>query len=152
MATTGRKRKPTALKLITGNPGNRALNEAEPEPVKVYEPDPPQGFSAVENAKWEQLCKQLVDCKVLTELDLDALELYVRNWCTMQDALADLAARGKLLRGPAGGPMWNPSWAEYKHCIRIIRSLQAEFGMTPASRSGIVASGGDDGKDRWSDF
>lgn len=152
MAKPGRKAKPTALKLITGNPGKREINLEEPEPAKVFDPDPPEGFSAVEIAKWRTLCLQLSACNVLTELDLDALEMYVRNWCTMMDALADLDLRGKLLQSPSGGPMWNPSWAEYKHCARLVRSLQNEFGMTPSSRTGVVASAGDAGRDRWSDF
>ena len=32
MATRGRKPKPTALKLLEGNPGKRPLNEHEPIP------------------------------------------------------------------------------------------------------------------------
>ena len=35
MATRGRKPKPTALKLLEGNPGNRPLNIAEPRPTGV---------------------------------------------------------------------------------------------------------------------
>ena len=32
MATRGRKPKPTALKVLEGNPGKRPLNENEPKP------------------------------------------------------------------------------------------------------------------------
>ena len=34
MATRGRKPKPTALKVLEGNPGKRPLNENEPIPPK----------------------------------------------------------------------------------------------------------------------
>lgn len=34
MATRGRKPKPTALKLLEGNPGKRPINEHEPIPPK----------------------------------------------------------------------------------------------------------------------
>ena len=149
---SGRKKKPTALKLIEGNPGKRPLNEEEPEPRKVYEPPAPDGFDAVHSAKWDSLARQLADIRVLTELDLDALQIYVENWCAMMDSLADINVRGKLLQSPSGGPMWNPSWAEYKHSLKVVRSLQAEFGMTPSTRTGIIADAGDDGKDRWSKF
>jgi P27 family predicted phage terminase small subunit len=149
---TGRKNKPTALKLIQGNPGNRPINEEEPQPPKVFDPDPPDHFTNVEKAKWRALTRQLSACRVLTELDLDALEMYVTHWCTMNTALRDISERGKLLQSPRGGPVWNPSWAEYKQAAKIVQSLMSEFGMTPASRTGIVASADDEGANRWSKF
>lgn len=149
---TGRKAKPTALKLLQGNPGKRALNVKEPEPVKVYQPQAPQSFNELEVAKWVEVCAKLAACRVLTELDLDALEIYVRNWVAMIEALNDISERGKLLRSPSGGPMWNPSWAHYKHAERVCRALQAEFGMTPSTRTSVMAVGDPDGKNEWSEF
>ena len=35
MATRGRKPKPTALKVLEGNPGKRPLNDREPVPPKA---------------------------------------------------------------------------------------------------------------------
>ena len=35
MATRGRKPKPTALKLLEGNPGKRPLNDREPVPPRA---------------------------------------------------------------------------------------------------------------------
>ena len=34
MAQRGRKPKPTAVKVLEGNPGKRQLNEMEPQPEK----------------------------------------------------------------------------------------------------------------------
>ncbi|HZK10243.1 MAG TPA: phage terminase small subunit P27 family, partial [Clostridia bacterium] len=34
MATRGRKPKPTALKVLEGNPGKRPLNKNEPQPER----------------------------------------------------------------------------------------------------------------------
>lgn len=148
----GRKAKPTALKLVAGLPGKRPVNEKEPQPPRVYDPAPPEIFNDVERAKWAEVCSKLAACRVLTELDLDALEIYIRNWVAMIEALNDLNDRGKLLRSPNGGAMWNPSWTHYKHAERICRSLQSEFGMTPSTRTGIVASADPDGKNEWSEF
>jgi len=38
---SGRKKKPTLLKFVTGNPGRRPMNTSEPEPLptKVVAPD-----------------------------------------------------------------------------------------------------------------
>lgn len=152
MAKSGRKPKPTALKLITGNPGNRPINEAEPQPARVYNPEPPAHLTRNEKIKWREMAEKLGACRVLTELDLDALEIYCREWNAMMVALADLNDRGKLMQTPGGSVMWNPSWAQYKHSLSEVRKLQSEFGLTPSSRTGIVVQGDEKGKDAWADF
>jgi len=148
----GRKAKPTALKLIDGNPGNRPINEHEPQPVKIYNPEPPEGFDNLQSAKWREVAGKLGACRVLTELDLDALEIYCREWVNLQNAISDVADRGKLIQLPSGGVMWNPSWTQLKHSQRTCRSLMAEFGMSPSTRTGLVASADDTGNNRWSKF
>ena len=131
MAKAGRKAKPTALKLVQGNPGKRPLNKDEPQPTRVYAPQPLDS---------------------LNELDLDALEIYCRNWVAMHEAITDLNERGKLLRTATGAPMWNPSWSQYKHSEQVCRSIMSEFGMTPSSRTSVVAVGDADGKNEWEEF
>lgn len=148
----GRKAKPTALKLIDGNPGNRPINQQEPTPVKVYNPDPPAEFDNLQTAKWREVAGKLGACRVLTELDLDALEIYCREWVNLQSAIDDVTRRGKLIQLPTGGVMWNPSWTQLKHSQGVCRSIMAEFGMTPSTRTGLVASADDTGNNRWSKF
>ena len=146
---TGRKKKPLALRLIDGGAGHRPINEKEPKAEKVFDPKPPADYDKLHKAKWKQMCKQLSDSRVLTVLDLDALDIYVRNWILLCEARLDLKDRGKLLRTATGAPMWNPSWSQCKYSEGICRSMMAEFGMTPSSRTGIIADAGDDGKTVW---
>lgn len=152
MQKPGRKPKPSALKLIDGNPGNRPISEHEPKPAKLYHPEPPDSFTDLEKAKWREITDKLARCRVLTELDLDALEIYCREWVNLQEAISDINQRGKLLQMPTGGVMWNPSWAQYKHSQSVCRSIMAEFGMTPSTRTGIVASADEKGNNRWAKF
>ncbi len=152
MAKVGRKAKPTTLKLLQGNPGKRPINTEEPQPLKLYNPEPPERLSDLEAAKWREMTAKLSACRVLTELDLDALELYCINWIAMHEALADVHRRGKMLRTPTGSAMWNPSWAHYKHAERVCRSLQSEFGMTPSSRTGVIADSDDTGQSQWNNI
>ena len=95
---------------------------------------------------------KLADARILTELDLDALEIYCRNWVAYHEALNDVVERGKLLRTPGGSTMWNPSWSHYKHAESVCRAIMAEFGMTPSTRTGIVAVGDAKGKNEWDEF
>ena len=148
----GRKAKPTALKLIDGNPGNRPINEHEPAPVKIYAPPPPEGFDDLQTAKWLEVTNKLARIRVLTELDLDALEIYCREWVNMHLAISDIAVRGKLMTTPGGGVMWNPNWSQYKHSQSVCRSIMSEFGMTPSTRTTLVADADDTGKGQWANF
>ena len=152
MAKAGRKAKPTALKLIDGNPGGRPINQHEPMPQKVYKPDPPEGFNTLQTAKWNEITAKLAKIRVLTELDIDALEIYCREWINLHEALNDISDRGKLLQTPSGGVMWNPSWTQYKHSLSVCRSIMSEFGMTPSTRTGLIASADDTGKNQWAEF
>lgn len=95
---------------------------------------------------------KLGSCRVLTELDLDALEIYCREWVNYHEALTDVASRGKVMQMPSGGVMWNPNWAQYKHSQQVCRSIMSEFGMTPSSRTSVIAVGDDKGKNEWSEF
>ncbi len=42
MAVRGRKPKPSHLKLVTGNPGKRAINTQEPVPERILPAPPPE--------------------------------------------------------------------------------------------------------------
>ncbi len=53
----GRKPKPTAIKMLEGNPGKRALNHAEPRP-KVVMPRAPEHLSDEEKAKWKAVVRE----------------------------------------------------------------------------------------------
>ena len=109
-------------------------------------------MNEAEATKWREVSKKLATVRVLTELDLDALEIYCREWVSYHTALADLAERGKMLEGANGGQVWNPSWTQYKQSLSVCRSIMAEFGMTPSTRTGLVADADDTGKNRWNDF
>jgi P27 family predicted phage terminase small subunit len=148
MAKTGRKNKPTMLRLLDGNAGRRPLNKDEPQPPRIFKPRAPNGFTKPEKSKWHQVCKRLAASRLLTIADLDAVEIYVRNWCWMMDARADILANGKMIKMKSGGKIHNPSYGYYKFSLGVCRSLQSEFGMTPSARAGLVAED-DAGKSAW---
>jgi phage terminase small subunit len=50
----GRRPKPTRLKLLTGNPGKRPLNETEPRPEAAI-PECPVVLGPVARQEWDRL-------------------------------------------------------------------------------------------------
>ena len=68
----GRKPKPTALKLIEGNPGKRAINGQEPMPPASL-PDCPQHLTTEARAEWQRLAEILNGIGLLTQVDRAAM-------------------------------------------------------------------------------
>ena len=71
----GRKPKPTALKLVTGNPGKRPLNDHEPQPEAAI-PEVPAHLSGEAKAEWDRIVIRLHPLGLLTDLDRAALAAY----------------------------------------------------------------------------
>jgi phage terminase small subunit len=50
----GRRPKPAALRIVTGNPGHRPIPEDEPTPVPGW-PDKPPTLGKIAAAEWDRL-------------------------------------------------------------------------------------------------
>src|SRR5438093_11519721 len=87
----GRRPKPTAIKLLEGNPGKRKLNHREPRPALGLPPCP-KSLRGVARKAWGEIGSQLVLMRVMTTSDAPALELLCRAYGEYR-AAADLVAR-----------------------------------------------------------
>jgi len=126
----GDKPKPTALKLLAGNPGKRALNDREPDPGAL-DLTPPAELSAEAVTQWNRLAPMLAQCGVLKKSDRDVLSHY----CVAYVAFYEGVRAGKVNVGLLGQ----------------MRQMLGEMGMTPATRSRIIADKpqGDAKEDRY---
>src|SRR5947207_11816997 len=103
----GRKPKPTALKLLAGNPGKRRLNHREPKPQREL-PTCPSHLLPAAKAEWKRLARELYDLGVLTRLDRGALAGYCQaygRWVEAEKKLMDTPA---ILKMPSGYIQANP--------------------------------------------
>ena len=132
----GRKSKPTNLKVLTGNPGKRALNKNEPKP-KMATIKPPPGLSKLAKKHWRQVAAHLVACGLLTEADKPAFSLYCEAYAKWADANEMIATHGTVVKSPNGFPVQSPYLAIANRAHDQMVKLLVEFGMTPSSRSGI---------------
>ncbi len=69
----GRRPKPTHLKVVSGNPGKRKLNDKEPTPAREI-PSPPAHLTDWGKVAWGRLTVLLDGMGVLTVADTLALE------------------------------------------------------------------------------
>ena len=154
MGTRGPAPEPTALKIIKGNPGKRALNKLEPKP-RAKKPICPDHLDEVAQREWKRLVPILLRMKVLTEADYIALANLCQTYSTMVKAQEQLNKAGILFKTPSGYIQQSPLISVVNGCIEKLNALCREFGLTPSSRTRIqTVSDGGSGKadDPWSRF
>src|SRR5690348_562875 len=97
----GRQPKPTKLKLLTGNPGKRALNDAEPTspPLK---PDVPAWLEGEEAEAWKELVEILGPMGFVEEADRQALAMIAVELARYREANKAIRDEGLTVQGPEG--------------------------------------------------
>jgi P27 family predicted phage terminase small subunit len=133
----GRKPKPTALKLLAGNPGKRAINYAEPKP-RVVLPKAPQHLSDEEKEKWKLTVRELHPLGLVTTIDKDALAMYCVIYVRWIKAEKMVRDKGEIIKTAAGNIIQNPYLSIANRALEQLNKLGAEFGMTPSSRSRVM--------------
>lgn len=144
----GRKPKPTHLKLVTGNPGKRKLNKAEPEPVRAL-PNVPPELNDDAKVEWGRVSEDLYRLGLLTGIDRAALAAYCQaygRWMIAERAITEMAKRdqvtqGLLIKTTNGNAIQNPLVGTANKAMSDMMRYAGEFGMTPSARSRIKAEG-----------
>lgn len=138
MGNRGPVGKPTAIKELEGNPGKRPLPENEPQPEKLTAvPKPPSFLDPLAKRHWKVLGQQLLDCGLLTHIDLDAFSACCNCYALWVKAQTEIKKTGLLVKTPNGFPMPSPYIKIAGDALdRMMRYLK-EFGMTPAARSRV---------------
>ena len=129
---SGRKKKPTLLKIVTGNPGRREINTNEPNPLagEVVAPD---WLDDEAKQKWAKIVKT---CPWVTVADTDTLAMYCDSYSHYRKAQR-LSIKTPVVKTPEGKLSKNPAWTARNEAFQQLRSAGSELGLTPSSRSGI---------------
>ena len=139
MATRGRKPKPTNLKVLEGNPGQRPLNDNEPKPDKKA-PTCPAWLEPEAKKEWRRMSKQLEQLGLLTELDRAAFAAYCQAYARWKEAEEFITKHGSMIRTPNGYLQQVPQVSIAQTYLKIMNRFAEQFGLTPASRSRIIAA------------
>ena len=139
MAQRGRKPKPTAIKVLEGNPGKRKLNSLEPKPAKKA-PECPVWLNQSAKDEWNRLSKNLEQLGLLTEVDMAAFAGYCQAFARWKEAEEFIEQHGSIVKTPSGYWQQVPQVSIAQSNLKIMLKFCSEFGLTPSSRSRIVAS------------
>ena len=149
MGRRGPQPTPTAVLAARGS-WRAAARKGEPQP-KVCVPKPPTWLSDDGRRFWREIAGMLAELGVMTEADKYPLALLVDALAQYLAARESVTTDGKL--DPEKATWTTDNGAVCQHpCVGIMNKawdrvlkLSREFGMTPASRTGI-AVGAKDGE------
>ncbi|AML51729.1 phage terminase small subunit P27 family [Falsihalocynthiibacter arcticus] len=130
----GRKPKPTALKLIQGNPGKRSINKSEPKPPATM-PTCPSHLSPTAKAEWKRLARVLNDIGLLTIADRTVFAAYCQSYGRWVEAERKLQDSPTLLKMPSGYIQTSPWLTISNKQSELMLKYMAELGLTPSSRT-----------------
>ena len=135
----GRKPKPTALKVLEGNPGKRKINTREPVPAKGM-PTCPAWLKPEAKAEWRRLANRLHEMGVLSVIDRAAFAAYCQSFARWREAQEHIKLEGSVYETPNGMKRPNPWIAISNTEQRLMLQAAAEFGLTPSARSKVMAA------------
>ena len=138
MAQKGRKPKPTAMKQLEGNPGKRKLNSNEPQPERTA-PECPDWLSEEAKAEWHRLADVMEAMGILTEIDMAAFAGYCQSYARWKEAEEFITRHGAIVKTPSGYWQQVPQVSIAQQYLKDMHKFAEQFGLTPASRSRIVA-------------
>ena len=141
----GRKPRPTKLKILAGEPNKDRINDNEPD-APEGRPVQPDGLDDIGKTAWAALCESLDALGILSTVDHHALEIYAHSYSGYRAALAYLdATNGQQIRvWEENGKLQmrrNPIMTEIHTHRAELMKMQAEFGLTPSSRSRLTVPG-----------
>lgn len=159
----GRKPKPTALKVLEGNPGKRPLPKNEPKPAPLA-PKCPAWLHKDAKKEWKRVAPQLERLGMLTSLDMAALAGYCQAYARYKEAEEFLNKHGttypvwereqdgKIKYDDSGEPIlrqvqpW-PQAILANKMLQQIRAFCTEFGFSPSARNRLSVQGADNDED-----
>lgn len=144
MGARGPAPKPTALKVLEGNPGHRPINRTEPKPRPVA-PRCPSWLDAEAKREWRRIAPSLERIGLLTEIDGAALAGYCQSYARWRQCQHVLAKEGLTFKTESGYTAARPEVAIGNRALIEIRAFCAQFGMTPSARARmqLYEAGGD---------
>lgn len=154
----GTKPKPTAQRILEGNPGKRALNRNEPTPPGIENDPafdtPPAELTGdpIACAEWIRLAPMLRKCRQITHADRAALLALCLEWAKYLRASGEVAKLGMIVKAPSGYPITNPYLPIANRALLACSRLWPELGLTPSSRTRVTREGPGPEGDPFSEF
>jgi P27 family predicted phage terminase small subunit len=146
MGQRGPAPKPTALRILQGNPGKTKLNPHEPQPAMAAPDLPPPAWMTEEAREvWTRLRP---DLPWLSIVDVGMFSAYCSKYAQWREVEDFLRANGltfEIREAPSGKEklgklkfiQQRPEVAIAQKCLLMLCKLGGELGLSPAARTRI---------------
>ncbi len=156
LMSKGRKQTPNIVKTLRGTDQPCRMTPAAPELEKVIVL-PKSGLKGTAKRVFELVAAELIHKGILESVGLDLLVAYAREMALYHDTMRELEKTDSFTieQMTKFGPMTviNPRRKLADAALSNAKSLAAEFGLTPASRSRVARLlTADAPKDEFADF
>jgi P27 family predicted phage terminase small subunit len=132
----GKPRKPSALKVLHGDYKGRPSARNTREPQIRGKIERPAKMSAGARETWDEIAPALIECGVLTPVDVKIFTEFCEATVIVQVARAQIA---RMLTGDyemkPGAP--NP-FNSYARAVMTMTNLGGRYGLTPSDRSRLI--------------
>jgi|SRR5215471_1960785 len=139
---SGRRKVPTALRILRGNPSGRRLPVDEPKPQAAspdFDTPPPElSGNAGAMAEWTRVVPLLRVCGIITNAERSALIALCVEWSRWLDAQQKIQSLGMLIKGNHDEPIKNPYIRIARDSLTQCQRLWIELGLTPTSRTRLT--------------
>ena len=147
MGKRGPKPKPTALRVLEGNPGRLPINPDQPVPSG--EAECPEHLSNDARAVWGQIVAAMPP-GFYTPADAPLLAAFAESWATHKAAAEGLRRDRDLF----GARLVHDERASayvriMAEAARTMASLATRLGLSPADRVGLKATGNPERTSKW---
>ena len=147
----GPKPKPTALKLIEGNPGKQKLPKNEPKPRPIR-PTSPRFLNDAAKSIWDELIPELEAMGVVTIVDASVLSGYCAAYEEAMRLSSYLDEAGLVTESPSGYLQQRPEVSIRNKAWDRVAKFAPELGIGAASRSRIEVKKADVDEDPLQDI
>jgi P27 family predicted phage terminase small subunit len=149
---SGRKPQPTAIRLLRGNPSKEPINAHEPQhpPIEVEAADPPElRGNAAAIAEYRRLGPRLAATGHVTQADRSVFLAYCYAWGEWVEAVAASAGQPANVTSATGAIHVNRVHERSDLAFGRFLRAAAECGLTPSSRTRVVARAGAGAASKW---
>jgi len=143
----GRKRKPTALKVLEGTFRKDRANLNEPKPAGDLLKAPAH-FNKKQQAVWDYAIDNAPK-GLLKKIDLSTLEIWCVACVFYREAADAVEKHGQVCVAPSGYQQTNPYMTNMNRQAQVMLKAAAEMGFTPASRGKVSMSEEVEDNDPW---
>lgn len=142
MGKRGPKPKPTAIRILEGNPGRLPINDAEPKIERGPTMPSVVAMDEIAAVEWERVI-ECMPAGVFTAADDAVLAQYALAWSVVVRARADIDKHGQLVEEPiledgaiSGYRLKeNPAMRSWRAGHAVLMQTSDRLGLNPGQRS-----------------